>query len=90
MVEQWFVGCNVSHVVTKGTSIQRYLGYSSNLITGRDTTLYFNMYFIIEKKLLEACNFLKLRHFACPTILLGLNQNIQIFVECVGVNVLFC
>ncbi|CAJ2643739.1 uncharacterized protein LOC123894189 [Trifolium pratense] len=32
-VEQWFVGCNVSHVVTEGTSIQRYLGYSSNLIT---------------------------------------------------------
>ncbi|XP_073224540.1 uncharacterized protein [Cicer arietinum] len=31
--EQWFVGCNVSHVVTEGTSIQRYLGYSSNLIT---------------------------------------------------------
>ncbi|KAK7311941.1 hypothetical protein RJT34_10426 [Clitoria ternatea] len=33
LVEQWFVGCNVSHVVTEGTSIQRYLGYSSNLIT---------------------------------------------------------
>lgn len=30
---KWFVGCNVSHVVTEGTSIQRYLGYSSNLIT---------------------------------------------------------
>ncbi|XP_019417694.1 PREDICTED: uncharacterized protein LOC109328603 isoform X2 [Lupinus angustifolius] len=33
LVEQWFVGCNVSHVVTEGTSIQKYLGYSSNLIT---------------------------------------------------------
>ncbi|KAL3023214.1 hypothetical protein AAZX31_04G056200 [Glycine max] len=33
LVEQWFVGCNVSHVVTEGTSIQRYLGYSSYLIT---------------------------------------------------------
>ncbi|KAG5045100.1 hypothetical protein JHK82_014478 [Glycine max] len=33
LVEQWFVGCSVSHVVTEGTSIQRYLGYSSNLIT---------------------------------------------------------
>ncbi|XP_061374956.1 uncharacterized protein LOC133317143 [Gastrolobium bilobum] len=33
LVEQWFVGCNVSHVVTEGTSIQRYLGYTSNLIT---------------------------------------------------------
>nr|AFK35091.1 unknown [Lotus japonicus] len=33
LVEQWFVGCNVSHVVTEGTSIQRYLGYSSNLVT---------------------------------------------------------
>ncbi|GAU26677.1 hypothetical protein TSUD_314530 [Trifolium subterraneum] len=32
-VKQWFAGCNVSHVVTEGTSIQRYLGYSSNLIT---------------------------------------------------------
>ncbi|XP_027904451.1 uncharacterized protein LOC114164122 isoform X1 [Vigna unguiculata] len=33
LVEQWFVGCNVSHVVTEGTSIQRYLGYCNNLIT---------------------------------------------------------
>lgn len=33
LADQWFVGCNVSHVVTEGTSIQRYLGYSSNLIT---------------------------------------------------------
>ncbi|XP_027354891.1 uncharacterized protein LOC113864883 isoform X3 [Abrus precatorius] len=33
LVEQWFVGCNVSHIVTEGTSIQRYLGYSSNLVT---------------------------------------------------------
>ncbi|KAF7817339.1 DNA topoisomerase 2-binding protein 1 [Senna tora] len=33
LVEQWFVGCNASHVVTEGTSIQKYLGYSSNFIT---------------------------------------------------------
>ncbi|KAI4316450.1 hypothetical protein L6164_024428 [Bauhinia variegata] len=33
LVERWSVGCNVSHVVTEGTSIRRYLGYSSNLIT---------------------------------------------------------
>ncbi|KAK7281883.1 hypothetical protein RIF29_10231 [Crotalaria pallida] len=33
LAEQWFFGCNVSHVVTEGTSIQRYIGYSSNLIT---------------------------------------------------------
>ncbi|KAL1337691.1 hypothetical protein AAHE18_10G157000 [Arachis hypogaea] len=33
LAERWFVGCNVSHVVTEGTFVQRYLGYSSNLIT---------------------------------------------------------
>ncbi|KAI4337205.1 hypothetical protein L6164_015650 [Bauhinia variegata] len=33
LVERWFAGCNVSHVVAEGTSIRRYLGYSSNLIT---------------------------------------------------------
>ncbi|XP_054818856.1 uncharacterized protein LOC129318227 isoform X3 [Prosopis cineraria] len=33
LMERWFVGCNASHVVTEGTSIQRYLGYSSNFIT---------------------------------------------------------
>ncbi|KAL5131230.1 hypothetical protein HKD37_12G034150 [Glycine soja] len=33
LVEQWFVGCSISHVVIERTSIQRYLGYSSNLIT---------------------------------------------------------
>ncbi|KAL4276931.1 hypothetical protein HN51_059576 [Arachis hypogaea] len=33
LTERWFVGCNVSHVVTEGTFVQRYLGYSSNLIT---------------------------------------------------------
>ncbi|KAI9118356.1 hypothetical protein K1719_010688 [Acacia pycnantha] len=33
LMEQWFVGCNASHVVTEGASIQRYLGYSSNFVT---------------------------------------------------------
>ncbi|KAK7266298.1 hypothetical protein RIF29_18941 [Crotalaria pallida] len=40
LVEQWLVDCNVSLVATKGTSIQRYLGYSSNLITVRASTMY--------------------------------------------------
>ncbi|XP_028777368.1 uncharacterized protein LOC114734045 isoform X2 [Neltuma alba] len=33
LTEQWFAGCNSSHVVTEGASIQRYLGYSSNFVT---------------------------------------------------------
>ncbi|MED6203663.1 hypothetical protein PIB30_001359 [Stylosanthes scabra] len=33
LAERWFVGCNVSHVVTEGTFVQKYLGHSSNLIT---------------------------------------------------------
>uniref|UniRef100_A0A2N9FIL9 BRCT domain-containing protein n=1 Tax=Fagus sylvatica TaxID=28930 RepID=A0A2N9FIL9_FAGSY len=33
LVEQWFVGCSASHVVCEGTSVQRYLGHSSNIIT---------------------------------------------------------
>ncbi|KAK6158795.1 hypothetical protein DH2020_006109 [Rehmannia glutinosa] len=33
LVDQWFVGCNVTHVVCEGPSIQRYLGHSSNLVT---------------------------------------------------------
>ncbi|KAJ7958429.1 BRCT domain DNA repair protein [Quillaja saponaria] len=32
-VEQWFVGCTVSHVVCEGTSIRRYLGNTNNLVT---------------------------------------------------------
>ena len=81
-MEQWFVGCNVSHVVTEGTSIQRYLGYSSYLITVSAPTLYFNIYLIIEKKLLEASNFLKLRlclsyYFAFLTVLAPLLENIN-------------
>ncbi|KAJ7966342.1 BRCT domain DNA repair protein [Quillaja saponaria] len=32
-VEQWFAGCNVSHVVCEGASIRRYLGNSINLVT---------------------------------------------------------
>ncbi|XP_042952126.1 uncharacterized protein LOC122289213 [Carya illinoinensis] len=33
VVEKWFAGCNASHVVCEGTSVQRYLGYSNNLVT---------------------------------------------------------
>lgn len=32
-MEKWSVGCNASHVVTEGASIQRYLGYSCNFVT---------------------------------------------------------
>ncbi|KAG2675535.1 hypothetical protein I3760_12G008200 [Carya illinoinensis] len=31
VVEKWFAGCNASHVVCEGTSVQRYLGYSTTL-----------------------------------------------------------
>ncbi|KAL6556572.1 hypothetical protein OROGR_005860 [Orobanche gracilis] len=33
LVEQWFVGCNATHVVCEGPSAQKYLGHSSNLVT---------------------------------------------------------
>ncbi|KAK1550671.1 hypothetical protein Q3G72_022869 [Acer saccharum] len=33
VVNQWFVGCSASHVVCEGTSVQRYLGHSNNLVT---------------------------------------------------------
>ncbi|XP_075651086.1 uncharacterized protein LOC142621651 [Castanea sativa] len=33
LVEQWFVGSSASHVVCEGTTVQRYLGHSSNIIT---------------------------------------------------------
>ncbi|KAF5956371.1 hypothetical protein HYC85_003596 [Camellia sinensis] len=32
-LNEWFVGCNASHVVCEGTSIQKYIGHSSNLVT---------------------------------------------------------
>lgn len=32
-VDQWFVGCNVSHVVCEGPSVQKYIGHSSYLVT---------------------------------------------------------
>ncbi|PSS01351.1 DNA topoisomerase 2-binding protein like [Actinidia chinensis var. chinensis] len=32
-VDQWFVGCNVSHVVCEGPSVRKYIGHSSNLVT---------------------------------------------------------
>ncbi|PON73128.1 BRCT domain containing protein [Parasponia andersonii] len=32
-VDQWFAGCNASYVVCEGSSIRRYLGHSSNLVT---------------------------------------------------------
>ncbi|CAA0838558.1 Unknown protein [Striga hermonthica] len=33
LVDQWFVGCNVTHVVCEGPPVQKYLGHSSNLVT---------------------------------------------------------
>ncbi|XP_038884196.1 uncharacterized protein LOC120075098 [Benincasa hispida] len=33
LVDQWFAGCSTSHVVCERTSIHRYLGHSSNLVT---------------------------------------------------------
>ncbi|KAL3650902.1 hypothetical protein CASFOL_007305 [Castilleja foliolosa] len=33
IVERWFVGCNATHVVCEGPSVQKYLGHSSNLVT---------------------------------------------------------
>ncbi|XP_058218209.1 uncharacterized protein LOC131329151 isoform X2 [Rhododendron vialii] len=32
-VDQWFVGCNVSHVVCEGPSVQKYIGHSCNLVS---------------------------------------------------------
>ncbi|EXB74916.1 hypothetical protein L484_018625 [Morus notabilis] len=32
-VDKWFVGCHASHVVCEGSSIRRYLGHTSNLVT---------------------------------------------------------
>ncbi|KAH7523895.1 hypothetical protein FEM48_Zijuj06G0060600 [Ziziphus jujuba var. spinosa] len=32
-LKQWFVGCPASHVVCEGSSIRRYLGHSSHLVT---------------------------------------------------------
>ncbi|KAL8063539.1 hypothetical protein ABFS82_01G031800 [Erythranthe guttata] len=33
VVDEWFVGCNASHVVCEGPSIRKYLGHSSNIVT---------------------------------------------------------
>lgn len=50
LVEQWFVGSGASHVVCEGTSVQRYLGHSSNIITVSPCCIafyiYVNEYFI--------------------------------------------
>lgn len=32
-LNKWFVGCNASHVVCEGASVQKYIGHSSNLVT---------------------------------------------------------
>eukprot|EP00262_Sarcandra_glabra_P022403 TRINITY_DN9905_c0_g1_i1.p1 TRINITY_DN9905_c0_g1~~TRINITY_DN9905_c0_g1_i1.p1 ORF type:complete len:489 (-),score=62.67 TRINITY_DN9905_c0_g1_i1:370-1806(-) len=32
-VDHWFVGCNASHVVCEGPSIQKYIGHTNNLVT---------------------------------------------------------
>ncbi|KAA8538721.1 hypothetical protein F0562_028298 [Nyssa sinensis] len=33
LLDQWFVGCNASHIVCEGPSIRKYLGHSNNLVT---------------------------------------------------------
>ncbi|GLT97198.1 hypothetical protein SLE2022_147740 [Rubroshorea leprosula] len=33
ILDQWFVGCNASHVVCEGTSVHRYIGHTNNLVT---------------------------------------------------------
>eukprot|EP01018_Ginkgo_biloba_P028042 Gb_28467 [translate_table: standard] len=32
-VDHWFIGCSATHVVCEGTSVQRYIGYTTNLVT---------------------------------------------------------
>ncbi|CAL5358636.1 hypothetical protein CsSME_00048631 [Camellia sinensis var. sinensis] len=32
-LNKWFVGCNASHVVCEGASVQKYIGHSSNLVS---------------------------------------------------------
>lgn len=32
-VDKWFVGCTASHVVCEGSSVQKYLGHSNNIVT---------------------------------------------------------
>ncbi|GLJ11043.1 hypothetical protein SUGI_0141190 [Cryptomeria japonica] len=32
-VDRWFIGCNATHVVCEGPSFQRYVGYTTNLVT---------------------------------------------------------
>ncbi|KAM6541938.1 hypothetical protein CsatB_006385 [Cannabis sativa] len=32
-VDKWFAGCHVSHVVCEGSSLRRYLGHTTNLVT---------------------------------------------------------
>ncbi|VFQ60155.1 unnamed protein product [Cuscuta campestris] len=33
LVDQWFVGCGASHIVCEGSSVQKYLGHSANIVT---------------------------------------------------------
>lgn len=40
-VDQWFVGCDVSHVVCEGPSVQKYIGHSCNLVSVSATLLHF-------------------------------------------------
>lgn len=32
-VDHWFIGCNATHVVCEGASVQKYIGYATNLVT---------------------------------------------------------
>lgn len=32
-VDHWFIGCSATHVVCEGASVQKYIGYATNLVT---------------------------------------------------------
>lgn len=40
-VDHWFIGCNASHVVCEGSSVQRYLGHTNNVVTVSASLLHF-------------------------------------------------
>lgn len=42
-VDQWFIDCNVSHVVCEGASVQKYIGHSCNLVSVSATVLHYHL-----------------------------------------------
>eukprot|EP00252_Welwitschia_mirabilis_P025339 TRINITY_DN7874_c0_g1_i8.p1 TRINITY_DN7874_c0_g1~~TRINITY_DN7874_c0_g1_i8.p1 ORF type:complete len:493 (-),score=68.25 TRINITY_DN7874_c0_g1_i8:660-2138(-) len=32
-IDYWYIGCGATHVVCEGTSVQKYVGYATNLVT---------------------------------------------------------